>query len=247
MVALKNKLSSRGVWMVGLVVIVTLLALVIIIINMNTRDSHNDESGLRGIEDYTKKLPRDPLVETYVDKLIDQSIMLNSGESELSLKDSEIRKNSFKQNFDENKKLYTARYIIDVPDAKVSFSVKYQWSNGDIEYDNSQLEVSVVCVEEKDLIYKPNECKSVAGGRLWESHKVFDLLPHKQKEFAITPYPIKTNRLIVAYYLAPGTKNVTQVTSEYKLIMEDWLLSEGLNPDDFSYEYRVEERPWSLY
>jgi len=151
-----------------------------------------------------------------------------------------IREGSEKQSFENENKLYTGTFIIDIQSIKQSYRVNYRETQLADKTIEGGYALTIVCLDSKDLIFGDFKCKDIYSVDKIDRDPILDRLPYETLNYSINPvYKDDVLVLIVNISLSESEyrSGVEGVVSKYKNEVYQWIKSIGLNPENYQYQY----------
>ncbi len=228
-------------------IVLFILVVCIIAITSNIKSSENrygDHLEIANLDQYTKGAPSNKDSLDYIKYDLLRTVNKNVKEpvQNDSIKDILIRDNSFKQEKDEDTKVYTVSFIVDIKSLKQSYNVSYQWSESGKKDNLNEWGTTVKCLPKDQLVYGDFNCKDMFTELSAPPvDPILNHLPHSTVDYKVSYDPTKEKTLNATIYTTAADERIDSegAIKQYKSDLQKWITSTGLNPKDYKINYTI--------
>jgi len=172
-----------------------------------------------------------------------QEVSKKTGKNNLKKGDALIRDKSYKEFFDDKSNIYSSNFIIDIKKSEQSFKTYITWSNNPkvkIEQDTLKFD----CLIGNEVIYPNFNCHDVLGIEKGLNDTIINLLPQSSFNYKITLGKNNGNKIGLNISIFIYTSDLIngdnkQAIEKYKKQATDWIISKGLNIDNYNITYKI--------
>lgn len=232
--------------LIALAIGVILLIAVIVIVVLNTNQPPK-ANGV-GITNYDQKVKNiSSTRKVNIEEALFNMIRFNTSDDYdiTTIKDTVIRDGSDIQETEDNNK-YSGSFIVDIPSIRQSYNIAYLYSVNNDGYD-SGYPVVVSCLEESKVIYKDFECKERNS---WQTSQdpLLQKLPYNGPYYSVSGYENAEEKvLVIKVMINTNSQRTIERFQTYKTEALQWITSQGVNPEDYTIEWRnLSNNPVSL-
>jgi len=244
----QNQVNSKK----KLLVIALSFVLLVIIVSavywyVNGRNNpEGDSLVIKNLGTYTQGKPSNKDTLNYIEHALYTTVNLNVDEpvKDKSIQDVMVRDGSFSQEYHNDKSIHTVKFIVDIESLKQSYDVSYQWSDTDKYSPNlDEWGTAVRCLPKDKLIYKDFDCKDMFSemSTTADDPVLAKILPYEGNFYAIRYYSgDKEGNTIISVQIMTNTtgERTKKQFDIYKKEAQDWLISQGVNLNDYVLIYR---------
>lgn len=230
-----------------LLIAVTLIMafIVSVFIYSATRNQYGDYLEISNLGEYTSGKPsnkdRINLIKHSLYKTVSFNVDHELGNN--SIRDVLIRKGSFSQIYDEDQRVHTVTFIVDIKSLKQSYNVSYQWPDEDATNEHiNEYGTQVTCLPLDKLIYGNFDCvdERILEKGVENYDPIQQILPYTvQYRYTIKDYNKQSDDSVILNVEAfvPRWSNTDKTLDGYTKEILNWIESRKLNPDKYTLEY----------
>lgn len=165
-----------------------------------------------------------------------------NGKNPKTVADAIIRKNSVVQTYDKESSTYSGSLIVDIESIRQSYKFKYYYTlSKDVKYQTSY-PVGVFCLDKEDIIYKEFNCKTKDSDSESLTDPLLAFLPYETLNYSVKPRLDDKGSVILVIDISLSESDyrsgVENIVSQYKNEIFEWIKSNGLDPNNYQYQYR---------
>jgi len=231
-----------AIGIIGTIGFVTLCILAIIF--YDSASTSDPQIRITNFGSYYRNAPSSTQVDIQV--LLYKTVLSNTdGSSDLSSVTGSIRSEGVVDDYDPITDVHTGSFVIDLPAVSQSYAISFDWARFNNNPHLSQYGVIITCLDESMLTYGFFPCSDIlfSTGDDDYGDPITQYLPHSTLNYEIT-YAGIGGGLIVKIVLSASEERIDPEGSinRYKEQALSYIRSAGVNPDDYTIEWRV-QRP----
>jgi len=212
--------------------------------------SRNNPEGdslvIKNLDSYTQGKPSNKDTLNYIEHMLYTTVNLNLNKpvKDKSIEDVMVRDGSFSQEYNQSKSVHTVKFIVDIQSLKQSYDVSYQWSaNNKYSSGLDEWGTTVKCLPKDKLIYKDFKCRDMFSemSTTADDPMLAKILPYEGDFYTIRYYSgDKAGNTIISIQImiTPTGERTKKQFDIYKKEAQDWLVSSGVNLDNYVLIYR---------
>lgn len=222
----------------GLIGILIVLVCTYLIVNKNP---YGNELEISNLDEYTSGDPTDKQTLDRIKYDLFKTVSLNLDKpiSNKSIKDVVIRKDTFKENYED---LNEVSFIVDIASIKQSYFVTYQWSHRDGVHPE-EYGIQVTCLPIDELKYGDFDCVDERISEIGVEYydPVEKILPYEEEyKFTVRDYIVANENstlLNVDAFVPNWASDPDEVLDSYTENINSWLKSKKLDPGKYEINY----------
>ena len=223
---------------IGFGVLCIIIILAAILANVLRKNPYGNEIVIDNFSDYVDGAPRERKDAMFAG--LYGIVVSNSNEDATILSSGAlIRDGSVEKGYSQEDKIYYARFIVDVPFVKQSYSGYVAWGNGS-DADMDGYTTLYTCLPKSKLIYGDFDCKDMFSDTTTVLYPITSQLP-LTVEYYENNYSVYV-KYVIKYEINDEDKSLTLNILDYTGGNRDKALAKirelGYSPEDFTIQYK---------
>jgi len=238
-----NSLNSKQKIII-LSVVVVFVILFIALIFIKPGSKYGDFIRINKYDTYIPNLPDDR--REALNASLYNILKLNSNNDIKSISDANIREYPIQYNYDEDTKVHSGSFIVDVQSVNQSYLMSYRWSSGSQSSHLSGYTATAACLQPDKLIYGSFKCKDdFTNSQITnERDPIIEFLPYSTFNYTISASTDKKGEVelnVIIFLYSADTRNGGReaAIAKYKTEVVNWIKSKKLNPENYLINYSI--------
>ena len=188
------------------------------------------QTNIANLSEYTRGLKSDKETVERIKYNLYEAITRNTPNIDATkLSDVLIRDKTFSQDYNEETKVFSVKYIVDIDSIKQTYRIAYEWS----EDKNAQLNewgTYVKCPTKEQLKYADFNCNDMFTEMYGTNDPIIEVLPHYGTLYDIIPNTSNGILENIEIKIFACTSNITDIAEDNA---RNWLKDHDISSDQY--------------